>query len=272
MKNNEVVGIELIGKEEALFILKNNNINRAIVRANVEFIKSEIQNNEFKMNGATIVISENGTLLDGQHRLTAISELDVSLPLIVVRNASEEVFSTIDTGKNRSSGDVLSSKKIKHANNLASAVKRIIEGFGSTRKIIKTGTMKISNAEIFNFYELNKEKLDEYVLFCTHLYCVETKIITPAVSTAMMFLLSKENNQKARSFIRELYTGNKEYDSNAALTLRKRLLNAKIDGLKFDDSHLRAFFISAFRAYKDGRDLAIIKISNPLPSYLFKQD
>jgi hypothetical protein len=270
--NTEAVSIEFIGKKEALSILDNNTINRKITRANVEFIKNEIVSNKFKVNGATIVISSNNMLLDGQHRLTAIAELNIVLPLLVVRGVDNDIFSTIDTGKSRTAGDVFSSKKIKNANNLASAVKRIMEGFGSTRNIIKTGTMKISNAEIFNFYTEHQEKLDRYIEFCTHLYCVETKILTPSVTTAMMFLLAREDEQKSRSFIREIYSGNKEYDSNAAQTLRKRLLNSKIDGITFDDSHLRAFFIIAFRAYKEGRDLSMIKISNPLPSYVFKQD
>jgi len=267
----KTVMIEKIGKQEALSILSNNTINRTIARANVEFIKKEMEGGKFKNNGATIVISDNGVLLDGQHRLTAISELDFSFEMIVVRGLDSEIFTTIDTGRNRNAGDVLSSKKYKYSNHLASACKRILSGFNANRKTGDIGALKYSNDEILSFYTNNKINLDENVEFCSHLYNTETKVITVSVATAMLYLLSIENENKARSFIRELFTGSKEFDSISAQTLRKKILNSKIDGITLDDSHLRAMFIIAFRAYKDGRDLSKLLITNNIQSYTFKQ-
>jgi len=267
----EKVSIRKVDKKIALEMLKNNTMNRKKTRANIDFVKNEIISGNFAINGATVVIATDGTLLDGQHRLFAVEELDVEVDMIIVENVNKKVFSTIDSGKNRTAGDVLSSKGIKNANGVASAIRRIIEKFSSNRKIGKGGTVKISNTEILSFYEKNKDTLESTYSFCHSMYQSETRVITASVATAMIFLLSKEHKQKAKSFVREIYTGNREYESNAGLVLRKRLLNNKIDGIKLNDSKLRGLFISAFRNYKQGKDVSRIQLNNDLSSYTFKE-
>jgi len=267
----EFVSIEKIDKKKADEFLKNNGINRKITRANVDFIKSEIKAGKFVINGSSIVISENGKLIDGQHRLLAISELNTEFNMVVVRNVKESVFSTIDNGKSRTAADVLSSKQIPNSSAVASAIKRIIEEFDSNRKTTKNGTSNLSNTEVLEFYYKNSTELDETILKCLRLYQSQIKVITVSVATAMIFLLGRENKTKAYSFIRELFTGDKESNSNAAMTLRKRLINNKIEGKKLNNSNLRALFTIAFRAYKNDRDISKIQVSKNLSQYLFKQ-
>jgi len=267
----ELVSIERIDKKKADELLKNNGINRRIIRSSVDFIKTEIESGKFTINGSSIVISKDGVLIDGQHRLTAISELDTEMNMIVVRNVKESVFSTIDSGKSRTAADVLSSKKIPNSSSAASAIKRIIEEFASKRKTSKNGSIKLSNTEILEFYNKNCIEIDETILKCLRLYQTQIKIVTVSVATAMIFLLGRENKTKAIQFIRELFTGELESNSNAALTLRKRLINNKIEGKKLNDATLRALFIIAFRAYKNDRDISKIQINGNSSQYLFKQ-
>ena len=230
-----------------------------------------MKSDSFKINGATIVISKDDILLDGQHRLYAISELDIELDLIVVSNAENSVFSTIDTGRNRTAADVFGAEKIKYSSVIASACKRILEEFGSKRKTGKIGSVKYSNSEILAYYQDNKEVLDDSAEFYYQLYSKEVKIFSPSVAVAMFVLLSRENKFLAKSFVRELYTGNRESESNAALVLRKKLLNFKIDGFRVDDIKMRTFFIIAYRAYKQKRDIKMIKVVNKPSTYLFKE-
>lgn len=266
---NEVV-IRNIGAEEATDILSKNTKNRRITRANVDFIKDEMINGRFMMNGATIVIAEDGTLLDGQHRLTALIEVGMRFDFIFVLNADKESFKTIDTGKNRCSADILSIEGVKNSHNVASAIRKIMDEFRTKRKLSKNGTVKISNTEIFQYYLQNKYEIEESVDLCMSLYNNEIKVITPSAAAALLILFSRENKQKAKSFIRELFKGEKEFESNAALTLRKRLLNYKIDGVRLDEANLRALCIIAFKAYKENRDIGKIQVSKNLKEYTFK--
>ena len=254
--------VEKINKELALKYLENNKNNRKVVRANVDFIKNEINNYRFIMNGQPIIFDDKGFLLDGQHRLIAISETDKTIESLVVRGISRDSFKTIDTGRNRKPNDVLSIEGVSYSTTLASATNRILKKFDQTRAISKSGTVKNSNSEILKFYQDNKEELDSYAIFTHNLYTSEVKIIPPAVTTAMLFLLSRENKSKARGFIREIYTGKKESDDESALTLRKRLINNKIDNSKQSDTILRNLFLPAFRGYCQGKNLSKIQVSN----------
>lgn len=263
------VQIEKINKEKALEYLKANTKNRPQIRANIDFVKEELLNNRFLFNGQSITFDWNGVLQDGQHRLLAISELDVEVEILVVRGVSPEAFKTIDTGAKRTAKDVLGINKVPYAVALSSAINRILGKFDQSRKVGKSGSVKFSNTEILDFYNQNKKELDDNASFIHTLYNSETKIITPALGIAMLFLLKKENPNKAKSFIREIYTGTKEGEDISALTLRKRLLNLKIEGFKINSTMYRNLFVSAFRAYCQNRNLTKIQISN---NQFFKED
>lgn len=68
-----------------------------------------IQRNEWRENGATIVFNQKGELIDGQHRLEAISLAGKTVKSLVVFNVSseEETFHTIGDEKPRRLTDFL---------------------------------------------------------------------------------------------------------------------------------------------------------------------
>lgn len=269
MSNVITTSIENINKEKALEYLEKNIHNRKPTPANIDFLISEINNERFVLNGQAISFDTNGNLIDGQHRLIAISKTDKTVQVLVIRGLENDVFKTVDTGKNRSAADILSIKEVSNSNNIASAISRIIHKFHQQRHRANLGTIKISNTEIMEFYAQNKDELQKDITFVHSLYASESKIVTPAVACAMLYLLKRENNNKARSFIREIYTGAKETDDCSAITLRKKLINYKIEGFKLSDTNLRNLFLSAFRAYCNNKNLSIIKISNV---QYFKED
>jgi len=255
--------VETIDRNKALeYLSKNTASNRRITRANVEFLKNEIINGRFIFNGQCITFDEDGNLIDGQHRLVAVSETDKTIEVLVTRGVKSNAFKTIDTGKVRTAADVLSIEKAPNYNSLASAINRIKNKFSQERRTSKNGTIKFSNSEILEFYNENKDELDEYLDFTTKLYMSEIKIVPPAVAAAMMFLLKRENARFYKSFIRELFTGNMENEDKSAITLRKRLINAKIDGTRRDDVYYRNLFLLAFRGYCKNKNLSKIQNSS----------
>ena len=266
------VEIRNIGKEEALSLLSRKTENRTITEAHVDFLRGEMLNGRFVFNGATIVISKDGKLLDGQHRLTALSETDLRFDLIFVLDANEDVFKTIDTGKNRCAGDILSIENIKNANAIAAMIRKVMDEFRSKRKTGKSGTIKLSNSEVLDYYNKNKDEIEDAMEMCSRLYNKELKVITLSNAAAFLILFSRIDKSKAKSFIRELFTGVKEDNSNASQTLRKRLLNYRISGVRLDDSLLRALFIISFKAYCENRDLTKIQVSKDLKEYTFLEE
>lgn len=111
MENNQefekykAAEVETITPLIARKLLENNMKNRHINRDAVEEYKSLMQQNKWAMNGETIKISKAGKLLDGQHRLTAVVELNRPVHMMVARDLDEDVIPTIDTGRKRKVAD-----------------------------------------------------------------------------------------------------------------------------------------------------------------------
>lgn len=87
-------------------ILASNDNNRNPDERSIQKLVVQMQAGKWVLNGDTVVISESGRLLDGQHRLTAVVLSGVTVPMLIARGAHESVFTTIDTGRARKATDI----------------------------------------------------------------------------------------------------------------------------------------------------------------------
>lgn len=95
---------EWITKDKADMYLQNNPKNRTIKRK-VERIKNDLLHGNFELTHQPIAVSEDGELIDGQHRLVAISETGVPTWLFVCHNAVKSA--KIDRGSSRNDRESL---------------------------------------------------------------------------------------------------------------------------------------------------------------------
>jgi hypothetical protein len=91
----------------ALDWLSANTHNRVLREARAQSLADAIRRGEWVLNGDAIRFSEDGTLLDGQHRLWAIAEAEMTVRSVVVRGLPRETQDTMDHGARRSLSDVL---------------------------------------------------------------------------------------------------------------------------------------------------------------------
>lgn len=95
--------------------LENNAVNRTLSSARVDNLAKTMESGGWELNGKTIVISDTGRLMDGQHRLSAVVKSNTPQKMTVIRGVSESVFHTIDTGSVRTAADVLSISGVSNA-------------------------------------------------------------------------------------------------------------------------------------------------------------
>lgn len=93
----------------------NYEHNRSIKSSHKAKMAADMKAGAFDSeNGQTIVRGEDGRLYDGQHRLGALVDADVSLPFLVVTiSDGEEAFTTIDANAPRQASDFLYGVKNK---------------------------------------------------------------------------------------------------------------------------------------------------------------
>lgn len=152
---------ELITPDKARVILQRNTVNRKPSENNVVFLAKQMLEGNFKKTGQTIQISKSGNLLDGQHRLLAIIRSNISVELNFCDGLDDEIFDVIDTGKSRTTADILSIQGHKNPGELSSAISFVmaIKNGGKVRD-------KVTNTKNLDFIKDNPE-LPEIVAICS---------------------------------------------------------------------------------------------------------
>lgn len=255
-----------IGANEAKFLLNLNTNNRRKKNSRVAQYLFDINNDKFEFNGSSIVISKDGILLDGQHRLMALEQSDnKKIEVVLVTGIEEKTMSTIDIGAKRTASDVLKINNISNNSALAATVKLCLEEFFMNRKkesgersrgektIKETIIIPYTNEEIMQEYISNKDKYDECLQFGEKLYRRGVRINGLTVSTysAFLFLLSKEDKDISKKFLEEISDGAKRSISDVALVLRNYLINETIKSRRISTQSLRNLVIYCFRKYKN---------------------
>ena len=94
------VSLESVTPEYAKLLLEKHNTNnyRKLKDTTVNEYANMMRSGEWRPEACSIVIDINGVLVDGQHRLTAISKLDPDskIDVIIVRNADPKSVYVID--------------------------------------------------------------------------------------------------------------------------------------------------------------------------------
>ena len=88
--------------ELAEILLNNNEINRGFNWSQGKFIKEAIESGTYKLNHQGIAISEDGNLMDGQHRCKAVIETGKSILTPITIDVPRENLHGIDLVKARS--------------------------------------------------------------------------------------------------------------------------------------------------------------------------
>jgi len=136
--------------EMATALLEHNTLNRPLSDGHVRRIAGQIAADKWKFNGDTIKVSDDGAVLDGQHRLWAVIEAKKPVETIIVRGIARDAFATIDTVRRaRSGGDVIAlCGTVKNRNHVAMALSWLLRW---QRGALDTYTLpqnKIENSDI----------------------------------------------------------------------------------------------------------------------------
>lgn len=110
-EKNMKVEIEIVTPTVAKTYLATSEGNRNLKHAHLASLVSMIMADQFVMNGSPIRFDQEGNLIDGHHRLTAIVIADKAVKLLVVRGINKDTMQTIDVGVPRSVSDQLKIKR-----------------------------------------------------------------------------------------------------------------------------------------------------------------
>lgn len=244
--------VELITPKIAREILSKNTNNRSLNNRTVEYYQDQIKRGLWELNGETIKIAIDGTLLDGQHRLEAVSRSGISIETFVARNIPNNAFTTIDTGKVRTHADFLKINGTKGNLSQIAAAARIAMGFQKDGLYLGVDK-KVAPDDIVGYVDrhqriiISAEAVGERI----------GKILPASIGVGLHYIFTIIDEEKTNVFFDHLISGADLTEGNAILTLRNRLLSMRGNN-HAGASHRRLLVYSvvhAFNAFMKGRKI-----------------
>lgn len=259
-----IIRIEAITPDRAAKMLENNTMNRNISQITVKRYALAMRNGEWEQNGQTIIIAEDGTILDGQHRLHAVIESGMTITFLIVYNVKKAAIATIDSGVSRTFRHVLQIKGSKHAST-ASALTKLAWIYFFYDSEMKDSSAKIAlrNTILECFYDENKDLIERAAAIadtgCHH--------FVKSHMGFCIFLMFHKNPGRAEEFAALLKTGQNLYTGHPIMTLRSKLIDNLTGKRKLTVRETLAFYTKAWNAFLKGKDVSVFRWNNtePLP-------
>lgn len=198
--------------QQALTWLEKNSSNRPLSHARIRQYVKDILDGNFGLTGEAIRFFEDGSLADGQHRLTSIVKACKSVETLVVFGLSKSVAAYIDTGKSRSAGDVLcmfSGVGDLDAKALGTAI-RMITNHDAARHWSSTtmsGNAGLTNANIQDYYREHEDDLQAALEWVREFGKYKDAVIPRASQLGLYYLFSRENPKLAHDYLVKIIHG-----------------------------------------------------------------
>lgn len=143
-----------ITPEYAQVLLGHNTANRNVRQPVIDRYARDMAAGNWLLNGSTIVMNCDGTLLDGQHRLLACIKAGAPFTTLLVEGVEQAAMASIDANASRKYSDVLRIRGERHAVGLAALIRLCIVWSGG-----KTNRSHLAptNAECDAFLERHPE-------------------------------------------------------------------------------------------------------------------
>lgn len=214
---------QTVTPEMAKKILSLNTENFRNIDVNrIKQFSDEMKAGNWQLNGETIKISEDGVLIDGQHRLHAIMKSMCSADFLIVSDIPKNSAMTVDRGKPRTIAQWLNHAKVKNAALVAAVARQCVAYNKGYWTNISWGTSIMTDSEVIEYAEKHKETIATYKRSTN-------KIIPGSFLGAVCFIGSGEKaygeNELVSWFLDALLSGLNLQETDPVYHLRQILLS-----------------------------------------------
>ena len=259
----------LLTPERAEELLENNHHNRKITQQRVREYSKEMMSGLWLYNGESIIVSESGRLLDGQHRLLAVIDSGVTIETELVEGVPDtdngvDTFLTINT-KNRSNVDALTIAGFKDRPQHIAKLLSFREAFNNKRLMQQASGTKLLNHEVVelarDFGETNAIRIVDRAMNLA----VRTDLL--AVPFWILAVYVFEGLPMGNDFLEEIAEGQggREGDPvSAYLTRLEDFKRAGHGGAAINKGKWLGMF-KAYKAKVEGKEIRIMRLSIAQP-------
>lgn len=259
----EKVSIESITPEDAKLYLSFNTMNRNISSARVAFYLQQMIDGHWRLTNDAIIFADDGTLLNGQHRLLALTKFDKPQKFIIGTGFPKDTIIVMDTGKARTSADAMKISEIPNSSAVASIVKRYYLLTQKNTAITTSGggpktnvNAKLGNQKIIDIYNENAELYQDIAKISDSLYGQIRLLTKTEIGGYMIYLLleKKKDMDKVLKFFSGIISTTQS-ESKTLETLRVRLLRDSTNTLKMPATVKQKLIIKAWNYFDKGKEV-----------------
>ena len=235
--------------------LAKNTKNRPVRQSVVLKYAADIQAHNWRLNGATIVMSDKGNILDGQHRLLACIQAGEAFETFVASGVDEEAFVTIDSGTSRKFSDVLNILGYPDPTRLSA----LTRGWWEYTKRGKLGTtgkeQTATNQELKEWLNDNSEVL----LGCLHGISPAMRLLRGSTAAwGVAWIACGVIEETDRDFFFERLKDGQNLAEGDAIFALRRLLQEK-EGL-FAPNLMLAYLIKGWNKFRARENILVISV------------
>lgn len=259
--------IEKVTPEMAVMFLANNPSNRAINARAVDALVRQMETGQWCEHVAPIVFNQDGNLIDGQTRLTALVRYGKPLRMELKRNVPDLIRPLIDSGRKRTASDWLQMLGYENAVLVAGAA-RIVRAH-KTDELERYWGVPISTAETAAIVAENPT-IKEYAHLAV---CAKAgHIITGSQLAGMSVLFAEKDKDLARVFCCDMGDGYEPSVYPAFHRLRETLIRARaVSKSELSRAVVLAYCVKAWNATRRGQAMKQMRWTpgyEPFPSIL----
>jgi hypothetical protein len=259
---NRQMRLVMVTPELASDLLNRNKRNRPLNALTVARYARDLVAGLFRSTAQPIVIDWNGDLLDGQHRLWAVVDSGVAIEMYIATGEDPDTFAAYDRGRKRSPGDVLTLLDYSDGNTLGAAANRLHRHLRGVTWSTTASDREVNLEEMIKIVE-EFPGLASSVKAARRLIAKEAgnaPLAPPSLAAFLHYLFAEKDADHAEWFFNVIASGAGLEETDAALHLRRRLIQNKVDTkAKLPDKELAALFVKAWNAHREGRPVRVLR-------------
>lgn len=244
--------VELVTPALANQWLTGNTINRPISQATVIRYANAMAAGQWTVTNDDICFNCDGTLLNGQHRLKAVTLSGESVPMGIKRNVPVAAMRYMDRGKGRTMGQHLNFDGESHAALLAATLRALV--VATTSLTLQT----VGDADMYAWLDAHPEVRESVA---TADAARRNTDCTPTSLAVAHWLIARVNGKElADHYLHQIAHRTNEPAGSAVLAVDNRARTVKRNGERHGTEAYVALLVKAWNYYAKNKPVRALAI------------
>lgn len=245
--------VEFFSPTMAKSLLANpHNLSRPISDDRVRRVMDTILAGAWMANGESISITAISSLLNGNHRATAVSQLGIGIPMTIIRNVDPATFMSFDEVFVRTTPHTMHIMNIPYPKITAPATNFLIR-YKTKKRLRHTGHQTTKSEQIHTI-TVTDPKLMDSIIRCNTKDVM--KVLPPSLASFIHYLLSGIDAKMCEEFFQRLIVGDNLAANSPIKVLRDKLLEMSSTRTQTLAHDKAVYVIKAWNAWRGKKRLS----------------